>query len=174
MAEQLVSNAPAPAQAVPDHGRRRELTPRAVAFALVPLALLIGVMIVIFATDGGIGDRTAPPIETLSVQRVQLPEPGQIELEVVNDGPDEITIAQVFVDDAYWQFTQSPPGPLGRLESATIAIPYPWVQDEAHAITMISATCEPSAAGLIQTSAAIRKPADMPRKNFSAQVNSMT
>src|SRR5262249_46890554 len=106
----------------------------------VPLLLLVGVLALIFATDAGLGDRAAPPIETLSVQRVRLPEPGRIEVSVVNDGPDPITIAQVFVDDAYWQFTQAPAGKLDRLESATLSIPYPWVKDEAHAIGIISST----------------------------------
>jgi zinc transporter ZupT len=106
----------------------------------VPLLLLAGVLAVILATDAGLGDRAAPPIETLSVQQVRLPEPGLIELEVVNDGPDPISIAQVLVDEAYWQFTQNPAGELGRLDSATIAIPYPWVQDEAHGIALVSST----------------------------------
>lgn len=115
-------------------------SPRAIALALLPLLLLVGVMALIFATDGGLGDRKAPPIETLSVQQIRLPEPGMIEMDVVNDGPDDITIAQVRVDDAYWQFAMNPDGPLGRLESATISIPYPWVEDEAHAISLLSST----------------------------------
>ncbi|MEA2524217.1 MAG: zinc transporter, family [Thermomicrobiales bacterium] len=119
---------------------RPGITPRSLLLALVPLLLLAGVMALIFATDAGLGDRTAPPIETLSVQRVRLPEPGLIEVSVVNDGPDPITIAQVFVDDAYWQFTQDPTGTLDRLQSTTLSIPYPWVQDEAHAIGIVSAT----------------------------------
>ncbi|MGH2562015.1 MAG: ZIP family metal transporter [Thermomicrobiales bacterium] len=109
-------------------------------YALLPLVLLAGVLAVIVATDGGLGDRGVPPIETLSVQQVRLPEPGMIELEVVNDGPDPITIAQVLVDEAYWQFTIDPAGELGRLESATITIPYDWVQDEAHGIALLSET----------------------------------
>ena len=32
------------------------------------------------------------------------------------------------------------PAPLERLESATLTIPYPWVQDEAHAIALVSST----------------------------------
>lgn len=115
-------------------------TPRVIALAVIPLLLLVAVMVIIFATDGGVGDRTAPPIETLSVQRVRLPEPGLIEIEIVNDGPDAISIVQVFVDDAYWQFSQSPAGSLNRLERATISIPYPWVEDEAHAIGLVSST----------------------------------
>jgi zinc transporter ZupT len=69
-----------------------------------------------------------------------LPAPGQIEVEVINDGPDEITIAQVLVDDAYWQFTMEPAGTLDRLERATLSIPYPWVQDEAHHIQILTST----------------------------------
>jgi zinc transporter ZupT len=108
--------------------------------ALIPALLLIAVLAVIIRTDGGLGDRTLPPIETLSVQRVTLPEPGTITVEVVNDGRDEVTIAQVLIDDAYWSFTSDNPGPLKRLESATLTIPYPWVQDEAHAIALVSST----------------------------------
>jgi zinc transporter ZupT len=114
--------------------------PRLIALGLIPLVLLAAVMIAIFATDAGLGDRETPPIETLAIQQVRLPEPGLMEVEIVNDGPDEITIAQVRVDDAYWQFSMEPGGSLGRMESAVITIPYPWVLDEAHAISLVSAT----------------------------------
>jgi len=87
--------------------------------ALIPALLLIAVLAVIIRTDGGLGDRTLPPIETLTVQRVILPEQGMITVEVVNDGRDEVTIAQVLIDDAYWSFTSDNPRPLKRLESAT-------------------------------------------------------
>lgn len=108
--------------------------------ALVPLLLLAGVVALIVRTDAGLGERELPPIETLNVQRVTLPEPNKIEISVVNDGPDPITIAQVLVDDAYWQFDLKPAGELDRLESATIAIPYPWVKDEGHSIQILSST----------------------------------
>ena len=108
--------------------------------AIVPAILLIGILALIIRTDGGLADRTLPPIETLNVQRVTLPEPGVIEVEVINDGPDDVTIAQVLVDDAYWQFTTDHEGPLERLESAKLTIPYPWVQDEAHAIVVVTST----------------------------------
>jgi ZIP family zinc transporter len=113
---------------------------RWIAMGLLPLVLLAGVLALIVATDAGLGDRTVPPIETLSVQRVTLPEPDRITVNVVNDGPDEITIAQVLVDDAYWQFELDGPQTLDRLESTTIDIPYPWVEGEAHAIAIISST----------------------------------
>ncbi len=120
----------------------RGLTSRlgTIGLVAVPLVLLAAVLTWILATDGGLPERDVPPIETLNVQRVVLPEPGQIEIHVINDGPDPITIAQVLVDEAFWQFTIEPGNTLDRLDSATISIPYPWVKDEAHAITMLSST----------------------------------
>ena len=46
---------------------------------------------------------------------------------------------QVQVDGAYWQFTQTPPGALDRLQGARVHIPYPWVADETHHVVMLSA-----------------------------------
>lgn len=136
MSELVEPHAPSVTIASEDPG----FNPRSFLLLVIPLLLLVGVLAAIFATDGGLGDRETPPIETLSIQQVRLPEPGLIEVRVVNDGPDEITIAQVQVDDAYWQFSMSPDAALDRLESATVSIPYPWVQDEAHAILLISST----------------------------------
>jgi len=111
-----------------------------IGLVALPLVLLAAVLAWILATDGGLPERDAPPIETLNVQQVVLPEPGQIEIHIINDGPDPITISQVLVDEAFWQFTIEPGTTLGRLDSATIRIPYPWVKDEAHAVTMLSST----------------------------------
>ncbi len=58
----------------------------------------------------------------------------------MNGGPDPVTIAQVTVDDAFWTFTMAPSNTVPRLGRATIEIPYPWVQDEAHEITLLSST----------------------------------
>jgi len=135
-----MTDATAPVPAVGNTTRRTGFTPPAPLLAVLPLLLLAGVLVWIVRTDAGLGQRTVPPIETLNVQRVRLPEPGLIELEIVNDGPDAITIAQVLVDEAYWDFAIDGDGTLDRLESATIAIPYPWVQDEGHSIGLISET----------------------------------
>jgi ZIP family zinc transporter len=136
------STAERPAAAPEERSRESRLgfSPRSLPWALIPLLLLAAVLLWIVRTDAGLGDRAAPPIETLSVQRVTLPAPGQIELEVVNGGPDPITISQVLVDDAYWQFSITPSGPLQRLQSARVSIPYPWVEGETHVIGLISST----------------------------------
>ena len=116
------------------------LSLRSLALGLFPLVLLAGVLVLLFQTNAGLGDRDVPPIETLSIGIVQLPDPGLIELSIVNDGPDQITIAQVIVDEAYWQFTMEPRQVLDRLDSATVSIPYPWVEGEGHSISLISST----------------------------------
>jgi zinc transporter ZupT len=74
----------------------------------------------------------------LTVDRITLPDPGQIVLEVTNGGADPVTVAQVQVDAAYWSFTMSPDKTIPRLRSATITIPYEWVQDETHVVRLIS------------------------------------
>lgn len=68
--------------------------------------------------------RSVPPVEALAVERVVL-DPGMIELHVRNDGPDDVRIAQVLVDDAYWNFT-STRDVVGRLQGAVVRIEYPW------------------------------------------------
>lgn len=111
-----------------------------IALGIVPLLLLAIVLAAIIATDAGMGDRTTPPIETLNVQHVTLPAPDIIHVDVVNDGPDPLTIAQVMVDDAYWQHEIEGDRTLGRLESASITIPYPWVEGETHRVGLVTAT----------------------------------
>jgi zinc transporter ZupT len=108
---------------------------------IIPLALLV-LMIIAFLTLNPLASFTGafPPLEALSVQRVTFPEPGQIRLEVINGGPDPVTIAQVLVDDAYWQFEITPGNELGRLEIATIDLMYPWVDGEPLPIVLITAT----------------------------------
>ncbi len=108
--------------------------------AALPLVLLGGLLLVIVRsglTEAVRGD--APPVEELSFERVRLGD-GGIELDVLNDGPDPVTIAQVMVDEAYWRFEQRPAGTLAHLERARLTIPYPWVEGELHEVVLISAT----------------------------------
>jgi zinc transporter, ZIP family len=109
-----------------------------VLLALLPLLLLGGLLAMLVVTGAGLGDRTAPPIEELTVERISLPAVNQMVVEVVNGGPDPVTIAQVLVDDAYWEFAVSPAQEIPRLGRATITMPYPWVQDEPHIVVLVS------------------------------------
>ena len=110
------------------------------ALGAIPLAL-IAVALGLFAMLGGpgLGDRTGPPVEELAFERTVL-HPGEIELTLRNDGPDAVEIAQVAVNDAFVPFEADAGGRLDRLGSATVTIPYPWVEGEAYGITVISST----------------------------------
>lgn len=109
--------------------------------ALLPLMLLVALVAGFLALDPlSFFSGAFPPLEQLTIQRVTFPAPHSIRLEVINGGPDPVTIAQVTVDDAYWQFTISPDNTLNRLESAVLEIPYPWVDGEPLPITLITAT----------------------------------
>ena len=109
-------------------------------YAVVPIGLLLLTLAAIVITGAGLRDNGAPPIETLAIDRVTLPAPNEMKLSVINDGPDAVTIAQVMVDDAYWEFTQEPAGEIGRRDRVTISLPYPWVEGESHAIALVSST----------------------------------
>jgi zinc transporter ZupT len=81
-----------------------------------------------------------PPIEELAVQRTTLDDQG-IRLQVVNSGADPVTIAQILVDDAYWQFSfEAGDATLNHLEGATVRVPYPWVAGEAHEVVLVTST----------------------------------
>ena len=75
-------------------------------YGLVPLALLALVLGLFFALGGtGIGKPDgAPPQEELTVERTVL-RPGEIELEVRNNGLDDVTVAQAVVNDGFVSFT---------------------------------------------------------------------
>ncbi|MGH7530162.1 MAG: ZIP family metal transporter [Gemmatimonadales bacterium] len=107
-------------------------------FAL-PLVLLGALSL--FVVKGGTLSRLArgtPPVEELTIDRVRL-TPGHFIVDVVNGGPDPVTVAQVMVDDAFWAHTITPDRTLGRLERARIEIPYPWVEGEPHQIRLVTA-----------------------------------
>ncbi len=116
------------------------MTGRRWIWGVLPLALLAGLVVVV--TQTGLLERlrgTFPPVEDLTVERVSL-APGSITLAVVNGGPEPVTIAQVTVDEAFRQFEMTPSTTLNRLGRATIVIPYAWVQDEAHLVTLLTST----------------------------------
>lgn len=106
--------------------------------ALAPLVVIAAFIAGFIALDP-IGElRTPPPVETLAFERTTL-EPGSIELVVRNDGPDPVAIAQVLVNDAYWQFEAGDKN-LARLESTTLSIPYPWEEGLPLAIALVTST----------------------------------
>ncbi len=108
---------------------------------LAPLALLAG-LVFLFLRVGPVGVFRAafPPVEKLTLERIRLPEPGVMEVSVVNGGPEAVTIAQVMVDDANWVHTVDGSRRVERLERRTIRIPYPWVEGEPHTVAVVTHT----------------------------------
>lgn len=105
---------------------------------LAPLAV-IGILVALFLAFNPIGSlRAIPPVEAIAVERTVFTSDA-IEMKVRNDGPDEVTIAQVLVNDSYWNFSMSDET-LGRLESSDITIPYPWEEGLPVNIALITST----------------------------------
>jgi zinc transporter ZupT len=106
---------------------------------LAPLVLL-AILVVAFLRFGPLGvlRQGFPPIEELTIERVTLPQPGRMQLHVVNGGPEPVTIAQVLVDDATWTHSIDGPREVGRLETRVITVPYPWVQGEPHVVKLVT------------------------------------
>ncbi len=108
--------------------------------ALLPL-IALALMLSIFAFGNPLAMFAAelPPVEVLSFEPIRV-TPDGFEVPVVNGGPDPITVAQVLVDEAYWQFAAVPSATIPRFGRATLFIPYPWVETEPHEILLITST----------------------------------
>ena len=81
----------------------------------------------------------APPVEQLTIERTLLNSDG-LSLLVRAGGSEDMKIAQVQVDAAYWEFTQDPPGSIPRGDAAWVKLPFPWVLGEAHNVTFVTNT----------------------------------
>lgn len=117
---------------------------RAAKTNLVWLALpliVFGIAVAwLVSTDPLSGFRNgAPPVENLTFERTVLDDSG-LSLLVRAGGSEPMTVAQVQVDDAYWQFTQDPPGPIARGGAAWLKLPFPWMLGEAHAVKVVTDT----------------------------------
>ena len=109
--------------------------------ALAPLVLL-AILVAVFLRFGPLGvlRQAFPPVEELTIERVTMPEPGRLQIHLVNGGPEPVTIAQVSVDDAVWTHTIDGEREVGRLATRVITIPYPWVAGEPVLVKLITST----------------------------------
>jgi zinc transporter ZupT len=108
--------------------------------ALIPLVLLGG-MLALFVFGNPLAFLTGnlPPVESLTVQRVTVTSDG-FQFDVVNGGPEDVQIAQVMVDDAFWNYEIAPSASIPRLGEATVTMQYPWVEGEPHSVTLLTST----------------------------------
>jgi zinc transporter, ZIP family len=111
-------------------------------WALVPLLLLVGVVSLFGAAGGSVVDLLGggpPQADEFDIRRVEF-KPGRIEIRVTNPQQDDLTIAQVTVDDAIVPFRLDGPQTLDRLRSSTILVDYDWIEDEPIAVGVTSST----------------------------------
>jgi ZIP family zinc transporter len=108
---------------------------------LAPL-VLVAALVAVFLRVGPLGvfRQSFPPVEELTVERIRLPQFGMMEVDVVNGGPEPVTVAQVMVDDANWVHSINGSRTIGRLESRVITIPYPWVEGEPLTVALVTST----------------------------------
>ena len=104
------------------------------------IAALIALVLVAIALVGGdtLPDRLGPPVEQLAVERTEL-SPNRIELSLRNTGPDPVEVGQVFVADQYVDFDGASE-PIGRLDSETISLAFPWQEGQPYAVTLVTST----------------------------------
>ena len=126
------------ARAAADSAQRTGRVPAWVLGA-VPLALIALTLAAFALLDGpGLGERKGPPVEELAIERTKL-EPGRIDLTVRNDGPDDVTIAQVIVNDGFADFSTTD-RELGHLDTSKLSIDYPWVEGDAYEVQLLTST----------------------------------
>jgi zinc transporter ZupT len=114
---------------------------RRLALGLAPLVLLGALVALFLYLDPTSVLRAGfPPVEELTIERVTLPEPGVMRVHVVNGGPEPVTVAQVMVDEAYWQHEVDGERTIPRLGRSEITLNYPWVEGEPHEIVLVTST----------------------------------
>src|SRR5262245_30199492 len=101
-------------------------------WAVVPVLLLAVVVVLVVpraSSAAVLGGTDPPPADEFDSGRVEF-EPGEIRILVRNPQQDDLTIANVNVDDAIAPFNVDGPTTLGRLRSSTIVVPFEWVEGD--------------------------------------------
>lgn len=107
-------------------------------FAITPL-ILLGLLLFYFTRGGTLTmlRENVPLNPKLVVERINLKD-NEITLYILNDGQHPVTLSQVMVNGAFWEYSIEPESTIGRLKRGKIKIPYPWVQGEAQEILIIT------------------------------------
>jgi zinc transporter ZupT len=100
------------------------------AAALLPI-LLLGLIAGGFfaATPLASRDTGGEPLPDVSVTHTTLPNDETVVLHVTNNGPKEVTISQLLMAEAYWNFEVQGAGgdnTLAPRQSAQVVVPYNW------------------------------------------------
>ena len=118
-------------------------TAKTLGLFVIPIILLAGVIALFLFTSGaGLNVEPAAPIETLQVEQTIL-RPGQMEFHVQNTSPQELTLAQLVINDSVWPFTVTPSTTIPRLGQAVIRLNYPWNTGNPYALRFFSINSVP-------------------------------
>ncbi len=100
-----------------------------IVIAVLPIVLLL-VILGLFAATAPLSDvQRGESLPDVTISHTTIPNDETIVLHVTNNGPDVVTISQVLVDEAYWNFEVEGAGgdrTLNPRESAQVIIPYHW------------------------------------------------
>jgi zinc transporter ZupT len=127
-------------------------------WAVVPVLLLavaVGVVVTAGSSLVDLVGSNAPPADEFDIRRVEFSQ-GEIRILVRNPQRDDLVIANVNVDDAIVPFTVDGPTTLGRLRSATVVVPFEWVEGDPITVGVTSSTG-------IQTTAEIAAAVETPQ-----------
>jgi len=111
-------------------------------WAVVPvllLAIAVGAVVTSGSSLVDLVGTNPPPADEFDIRRVEF-DRGEIRITVRNPQPDDLTIANVNVDDAIVPFTVDGATTLGRLRSSTIVVPYDWVEEDPITVGVTSST----------------------------------
>jgi zinc transporter, ZIP family len=111
-------------------------------WAVVPvllLALAVGVVVSSGSSLVDLVGSNPPPRDEFDIRRVEF-EQGEIRIVVRNPQRDDLTIANVNVDDAIVPFSVDGPTTLGRLRSSTIVVPFDWIEGDPISVGVTSST----------------------------------
>src|ERR687891_495823 len=111
-------------------------------WAVVPvllLAIAVGAVVTSGSSLVDLVGTNPPPADEFDIRRVEF-DRGEIRITVRNPQPDDLTIANVNIDDAIVPYTVDGSTTLGRLRSSTIAVPYDWVEEDPITVGVTSST----------------------------------
>jgi zinc transporter ZupT len=111
-------------------------------WAVVPVLVLAAAVGVVVTAGSALVDlvgSSPPPLDQFDIRRVEF-SPGEIRIVVRNPQRDDLTIANVNVDDAIVRYAVDGPTTLGRLRSSTIVVPFQWVEGDPVTVGVTSSS----------------------------------
>jgi ZIP family zinc transporter len=111
-------------------------------WALVPIVLLVGAVSLFASTGGsltGLLGHNPPQLDEFAIRRVAF-EPGEIRIRVTNPQRADLSIGSVTVDDAIVPYRIDGERTLRRLASATVVVPYDWVDGDPISVGVTSSS----------------------------------